>query len=108
MQAIHRYAQSCQITIENPVSQHFPHLPGVRAVLRDPQWRLLAGSHCSNLCGADTGYWPQKDTYYLCNRLPRKFHLDLCDFDCKHLIEHTERHKVVLCTNPSTLMLASL
>ena len=65
-------------------------------LLRDPQWRLLAGSHCSNLCGADTGLWPQKDTYYLCNRLPRKFHLDLCDHDCKHLIEHTERHKVVL------------
>ena len=24
-------------------------------------------------------------------------------FDCKHLIEHTERHKVVLCTNTSNL-----
>ena len=70
MQAIHRLAQSCQITIENPVSQHFPHLPGVRMLLRDPQWRLLAGSHCSNLCGADSGLWPHKDTCWLCNRLP--------------------------------------
>ena len=37
MRALARIAQSCQITIENPVSQHFPHQPGVRMLLRDPQ-----------------------------------------------------------------------
>ena len=98
-----RIAAGLQCTIENPVSNTFPHLPGVRKLLRDPQWRLLAGSHCSNLCSADSGKWPQKDTYYLMNKVPRKFHLDLCDFDCRHLIEHTDRHELVLCNNSSNL-----
>ena len=91
------------ITVENPVSATFPHLTGVRKLLRDPRWRLLAGSHCSNLCSADTGDWPQKDTYWLTFGVVRKFHLDLCDFDCKMLIDGTDRHKVVLCSGSSVL-----
>ena len=39
-----RIATGLQVTIENPVSNTFPHLPGVRKLLRDPQWRLLAES----------------------------------------------------------------
>ena len=99
IRALCRVAFDLQVTIENPVSANFPHLTGVRKLLRDPQWRLLAGSHCSNLCTADSGLWPQKDTYWLCNRVPRKFHLDLCDFDCKHLCEGSDRHQIVLANN---------
>ena len=103
VKALCRIAHSCQATIENPFSDYFAHFPGTRMLLRDRNWRLLAGSHCSNLCGADTGDWPQKDTFWLANRVPRKFHLDLCDFDCKHLIPGTDRHKVVLCNNDTNL-----
>ena len=98
-----RLSPTCCVSIENPVSATFPILRGVRRLLRDPQWRLLAGSHCSNLCSADTGQWPQKDTYYLLNRVPRKFHLDLCDYDCKHLLDKVDRHRVVLCSGTSAL-----
>ena len=98
-----RAAPAVCITIENPVSLAFPHLAGTRLLLKDPAWRMLAGSHCSNLCAADTGDWPQKDTYYLTRGVLRKFHLNLCDFDCKHLLDGTDRHKVVLCQNSTNL-----
>ncbi|MEC8025343.1 MAG: hypothetical protein VX223_15555, partial [Myxococcota bacterium] len=105
LQALTRVSPTCQCTIENPVSRHFAHLRPVQLLLRDPQWRLLAGSHCSNLCEADTGDWPQKDTYWLTNRVPRKFHLDLCDGpgDCNQLLHGTDRHKLVLCNNSTNL-----
>ena len=98
MLALCRMAPSLCCSIENPAGEHFAHLPGVRLLLRDRSWRLLCGSHCSNLCEADTGYWPQKDTFWLVNRVPRNFHLQMCDFDCEHLLPGTERHRVVLCT----------
>ena len=104
MQQLHRKNPNVCITIENPYSEHFPHLPGSRLLLKDyQQWRLLCGSHCSNLCPADTGYWPQKDTFVITSRVLRKFHLDLCDFDCKHLLPLTNRHRCVLCHNDTNL-----
>ena len=67
--------------------------------MRDHEWRLLCGSHCVNTCEADSGWWPQKDTLWLVNRVPRNTHLEMCDFDCEHLLPGTHRHRVVMCNN---------
>ena len=99
VQQICDLSPKCCATIENPYSEVFPMLPGVRRLLTDRKWRLLLSSHCSNTGEMDTGFWPQKDTYVLACRVPRNFHLRLCDFDCQHLMPGTARHKAVLCSN---------
>ena len=85
-------------SIESPKGDHFIHLPGSRALLSDPRWRLLHESHCKTAGTMDSGVWPQKDTDWLVSGVSRNFHLPLCDRDCQFLIPGTRRHKVVLCT----------
>ena len=88
--------QTC-FSIENPRGDHFPHLPGVRRLLRDRRWNLVSGSHCKCAGPFDRGDWPQKDTDYLVSGVGRNFRLPLCEADCRHLVPGTGRHKVVIC-----------
>ena len=97
--ALNRRAE-CLVTLENPVNDVFPHLPCIKALLGRRGWRLLESSHCTTANELDVGWWPQKDTHWVACGLPRGFHLPVCDFDCTHLIHGTQRHRMVLCTNP--------
>ena len=101
IRGIVRFNPTCLVTIENPRGPHFIHLPGARALLESPGWRLLSGSHCRCAGRLDYGAWPQKDTDYLVYGVGRNFHLPLCEWDCPFLLPGTRRHAVVICRNRS-------
>ena len=103
VRAVQRACPRALFSIENPVGDHFLHLPGSRELLKDSRWHVLCSSHCKCACEIDGGPWPQKDTYWLVSGVSRNFALPLCERDCSFLLPGTRRHKAVICNSKGKL-----
>jgi hypothetical protein len=92
-----RVVPTALFTIENPVNDVFPFLPGIRRLLGQRGWRMLTTSYCKCAGPNDPGDWPQKDTNVLVRGVPRDFEVPLCDWDCNYLLPSCNRHRRALC-----------
>ena len=81
-----RVVPTALFTIENPVNDVCPFVPGIRRLLGEQGWRMLTTLYCKCSGPNDHGNWPQKGTTVLVKGALRDFVLPLCDWDCDCLL----------------------
>ena len=85
------------VFIENPLSGVFPTRPPIVSLIK-AGWVLKLTSYCKNVDPKEEGYFPQKHTLVVGNKIERNAEFPYCEFDCDHRIsKHSKLHKVLLC-----------